>query len=49
MTTYCLFTGTLSKGNRVEVKGCDLFTLENGKIAVKNSFRNNRPPIEARS
>ena len=39
------FTGTLKDGKRVEVSGCDLFTFRNGKIAVKNSFRKNRPPI----
>jgi uncharacterized protein (TIGR02246 family) len=39
------FTGTLKDGKRVEVTGCDLFTFRNGKIAVKNSFRKNRPPI----
>ena len=38
------FTGTLSDGRRVEVAGCDLFTFRDGKIAVKNSFRKNRPP-----
>ena len=38
------FTGTLNDGRRVEVTGCDLFTFRNGKIAVKNSFRKNRPP-----
>ena len=37
------FTGTRSDGNRVEVTGCDLFTFRDGKIAVKNSFRKNRP------
>jgi uncharacterized protein (TIGR02246 family) len=36
------FTGTLGDGTRVEVRGCDLFTFRNGKIAVKNSFRKNR-------
>ena len=41
------FTGTLNDGRRVEVTGCDLFTFRNGKIAVKNSFRKNRPPIES--
>jgi len=40
------FTGTLKDGRRVEVAGCDLFTFRDGKIAVKNSFRKNRPPIE---
>ena len=39
------FTGTRTDGTRVEVNGCDLFTLRNGKIARKNSFRKNRPPI----
>jgi uncharacterized protein (TIGR02246 family) len=39
------FTGTMKDGKRVEVAGCDLFTFRNGKIAVKNSFRKNRPPI----
>jgi len=39
------FTGTLKDGTRVEITGCDLFTFRNGKIAVKNSFRKNRPPI----
>ena len=38
------FTGTLHDGRRVEVAGCDLFVFRNGKIAVKNSFRKNRPP-----
>jgi len=39
------FTGTQKDGKRVEVNGCDLFTFRNGKIAIKNSFRKNRPPI----
>ena len=39
------FTGTRSDGAHVEVAGCDLFTFRDGKIAVKNSFRKNRPPI----
>jgi taurine dehydrogenase small subunit len=39
------FTGTLKDGKRVEVAGCDVFTFRNGKIAIKNSFRKNRPPI----
>jgi taurine dehydrogenase small subunit len=40
------FTGTQKDGRRVEVNGCDLFVFRDGKIAVKNSFRKNRPPIE---
>ena len=39
------FTGTLMDGTRVEVTGCDLFTFRNGEIAIKNSFRKNRPPV----
>ncbi|NUZ05364.1 nuclear transport factor 2 family protein [Piscinibacter koreensis] len=41
------FTGTQADGSRVEVNGCDLFTLRAGKIAVKNSFRKNRPALRA--
>ena len=37
------FTGTQRDGTRVEVNGCDLFTLRDGRIVVKNSFRKNRP------
>ena len=39
------FTGTHQDGKRAEVNGCDLFTFRDGKIAVKNSFRKNRPAI----
>ena len=42
------FTGTREDGTRVEVHGCDVFTFRDGKIAVKNSYRKNRPPISAR-
>jgi steroid delta-isomerase-like uncharacterized protein len=38
------FTGTRADGSGVEVHGCDLFTFRDGKIAVKNSYRKNRPP-----
>ena len=38
------FTGTRADGARVEVHGCDLFTFQGGKIAVKNSYRKNRLP-----
>ena len=40
-----VFTGTRTDGTRVEVTGCDLFTIRDGKIAIKNSYRKNRPPI----
>ena len=39
------FTGTRADGRRVAVAGCDLFTFRGGKIAVKNSYRKNRPPM----
>lgn len=39
------FTGTASDGRRVEVHGCDLFTFRDGKIALKDSYRKNRPPL----
>ena len=40
-----IFTGTRADGTRVEANGCDVFTFRNGKIAVKNSYRKNRPPV----
>ena len=39
------FTGTKPDGSKIEVTGCDLFTFRDGKIAIKNSYRKNRPPI----
>jgi steroid delta-isomerase-like uncharacterized protein len=39
------FTGTRTDGTRVEVHGCDLFTFRDGKIALKDSYRKNRPAI----
>jgi steroid delta-isomerase-like uncharacterized protein len=39
------FTGTRSDGTRVEVNGCDVFTFRGGRIALKNSYRKNRPPV----
>jgi len=39
------FTGTRADGARVEVNGCDVFTFRGGKIALKNSYRKNRPPV----
>ena len=40
-----IFTGTRTDGTRVEVHGCDLFTFRGNKIAIKNSYRKNRPPV----
>jgi len=39
------FTGTRADGTYVEVHGRDLFTFRDGKIALKNSYRKNRPPL----
>jgi steroid delta-isomerase-like uncharacterized protein len=41
------FTGTRDDGTRIEVHGCDLFTFRDGRIALKNSYRKNRPPLES--
>jgi ketosteroid isomerase-like protein len=41
------FCGTRADGARVEVNGCDLLTFRGDKIALKNSYRKNRPPIGA--
>ncbi len=42
------FTGTRADGSRVEADGVDLFTFRDGRIAVKNAFRKDRPPLPAR-
>lgn len=39
-----IFTGTKKDGTKTEVTGCDLFSFENGKIGIKNSYRKNRIP-----
>jgi steroid delta-isomerase-like uncharacterized protein len=44
-----IFTGTRADGTRVEVNGCDVFTFRGGKIALKNSYRKNRPALSART
>ena len=36
------FTGTTKDGTKVEVNGCDVFTLRAGRIAIKNSYRKQR-------
>lgn len=36
------FRGTRNDGVRVEVRGCDLFTFRDGKIAIKDSYRKQR-------
>jgi ketosteroid isomerase-like protein len=41
------FCGTRADGTRIEVNGCDLLTFQGNKIALKNSYRKNRPPIVA--
>ena len=41
------FTGTRADGSgAMEVNGCDVFTFRDGKIAVKNSYRKNRPSLQ---
>ncbi|WP_216825092.1 nuclear transport factor 2 family protein [Agarilytica rhodophyticola] len=40
------FMGTDKSGMRVEAQGADLFTLKNGKIAVKQAFRKTRPAFQ---
>lgn len=43
------FTGTALDGTRVEVRSCDLFIFKGQRIALKNSYRKNRPPLAAGS
>ena len=37
-----IFSGTTADGKKVEVNGCDIFTFQSGKIAVKSSYFKNR-------
>lgn len=41
------FKGTKADGLRVEARMVDVFTFRGGKIAVKNAFRKDRPPVTA--
>lgn len=40
------FTATRNDGKRIEARGCDLFTLRDGKIVRKQAFRKDRPLLE---
>lgn len=39
------FSGTKADGTRIEARMVDIFTFREGKIAVKNAFRKDRPPV----
>ncbi|MEO5696295.1 MAG: nuclear transport factor 2 family protein [Burkholderiaceae bacterium] len=41
-STFC---GTRTDGARIEARMVDVFTFRGGKIAVKNAYRKDRPPI----
>jgi len=41
-STFC---GTKADGTRIEARMVDIFTFRDGKIAVKNAFRKDRPPV----
>ena len=43
--TESTFVGTKADGTRIEARMVDVFTFHNGKIAVKNAFRKDRPPV----
>lgn len=43
----CTFRGTRADGTRVEARMVDVFRFRDGKIAVKNAFRKDRPPLRA--
>ena len=36
-------------GTRIEARMVDVFTFRDGKIAVKNAFRKDRPPVATAS
>ena len=39
------FRGTRADGMRIEARMVDVLTFRDGKIAVKNSYRKDRPPL----
>lgn len=41
-STFC---GTRADGTRIEARMIDVFTFRDGKIAVKNAFRKDRPAL----
>lgn len=41
------FSGTKSDGTRIEARMVDVLTFRDGKIAVKNAFRKDRPPVRS--
>ncbi len=42
-----IFRGTGSDGRHIEVQGCDLLAMRDGKISAKRTFRKQRPPLPA--
>lgn len=40
------FSGTRADGMRIEARMVDVFTFRDGRIAVKNAFRKDRPPFQ---
>jgi len=44
-----VFRATRADGARIEVQGCDLFTLRDGKVAAKRAFRKDRPVLTAKA
>lgn len=43
--TESTFCGTKADGTRIEARMVDVFTFRDGKIAVKNAFRKDCPPV----
>jgi len=41
-STFC---GTKADGTRIEARMVDVFTFRDGRIAVKNAYRKDRPPV----
>lgn len=39
------FRGTKADGTRIEARMVDVFTFLDGRIAVKNAYRKDRPPV----
>lgn len=41
-----IYTGTKADGSKIILHGCDIFTFQEGKITVKNTYMKNRRSAE---
>ena len=42
-----IFRATRADGSRIDVQGCDLFTIRDGMVALEQAFRKERPVLKS--